>query len=706
MIFCLDTGSKIAKEISVLRLVLAVFLIPTTAWASGVTYTDIVPGDDALSSYENVPSDRKVLLDPFIGVPVTFGEFLSRPSHANGSPGVALFDYDGDGDLDILVPNGDGATNALFANQLVETGSVSFVDVTAMAGVAGPPSQEGNSVTVADLDNDGDQDIFISGYSTHNQVFENNADGTFSDVTMSSGLAGLPDVGTSSTCVGDVNGDGLLDLFVSHTYDHTFIQVIFDPNPTIPIHNELFLNQGDMVFMDATASSGIRNTRSHIDGAGVEHLGDPGATHACAMFDQDMDGDIDILYGDDQGAIPPAVAGGINRGNLHLFRNDGSGFFEDISLDVGLGQTGSWMGLSVADYNQDGYMDFFGSNLGDANFSLFVGQLALGQQASRWFLGGPDGFTDTATAQGLPGVVTSQFGWGTSSYDYDNDGDSDILYHGDIDSGVFVTVSNPATLYDNDGLGNFTGDTEAFASTDHLSRIVYGMAVGDIDGNGFEDVVTASAFNVPLDQAIPNPFDAGGPFDAVDGFIPTFSTLPPGGDPMTEPLFFNPAIQSYPNGDLTVELNGGENGNRSANVRLIGTVGLLSEGKAPRDGIGAVVTFATRSGQRVRYPIAVGDSYGSTNSTLAHFGLGQDRRGTLDVLWPGGTKNRLYGVRAQGRPHVMPEIPCSYDTNASFGPYAHCVVRSIRSLARQGVVSRAQARRLKLSAFLAYFEEH
>ncbi|MEO0813189.1 MAG: ASPIC/UnbV domain-containing protein, partial [Myxococcota bacterium] len=224
-------------------------------------------------------------------------------------------------------------------------------------------------------------------------------------------------------------------------------------------------------------------------------------------------------------------------------------------------------------------------------------------------------------------------------------------------------------------------------------------------GDGFEDIVTASAVNVDPADTLPNPFDFGGPFDPIDAFIPTFSTMPPGGDPLTEPLFFNPTIQSYADGDVAVEINNGENGNGSANVKLVGTHGLLRDGCAPRDGIGATVTFRTRKGKTVRYPIAVGDSYASSNSKLAHFGLGDSKRGTLDVMWPGGVKNRLYNIRHRGEPYVMPEIPCSIDTDDRFFTYATCVARSLKTLRKNGTVTNRQAFRLKASAFRAYFEE-
>ena len=144
---------------------LDLFIVPSTALAAPgtVTHRDIVPDDAGLSVYRNTTTPRRDQLNRFIDRGVLFnGEFLDRPDHPNGSPGVGLFDFDNDGDLDIFLPNGTEAGNSLFKNLLSETGELNFVDVASEVGVHGPTAHEGRAVPPADLDTDGDQDELIT----------------------------------------------------------------------------------------------------------------------------------------------------------------------------------------------------------------------------------------------------------------------------------------------------------------------------------------------------------------------------------------------------------------------------------------------------------------------------------------------------------------------------------------------------------------
>ena len=124
-----------------------------------------------------------------------------------------------------------------------------------------------------------------------------------------------------------------------------------------------------------------------------------------------------------------------------------------------------------------------------------------------------------------------------------------------------------------------------------------------------------------------------------------------------------------------------------------------------RDGIGAVLHFTPEHGATAMKPVTGGASHVGQSSRSNVFGLGGASRGTLDVLWPGGVRNRLYHVRA-GSTVTMPEIPCSYETDASFFPYLACVIGSLRELQSAEVISRRERRRLFASALLAYLEAH
>uniref|UniRef100_UPI001177EF1C FG-GAP repeat domain-containing protein n=1 Tax=Candidatus Entotheonella palauensis TaxID=93172 RepID=UPI001177EF1C len=231
--------------------------------------------------------------------------------------------------------------------------------------------------------------------------------------------------------------------------------------------------QGNNVFSDVSISSGIQDNR-YIESI---YDGSPGISWAIAIVDYDSDGDVDIVSADDQAAYPHALLGGIDRGTLHFFKNDGTGHFTDRVLDSGIRKYGAWMGYSFADYNADGHMDFFSTNVGD--YALDPLGLAFpDDQPSLWYLGNGDG---TFTKPGLGAIVEIPFGWGTSSFDYDNDGDTDILFHGNEVLTPVIALDNAGALLENDGQANFTYNANAFANANHLYRFVHDMA-----GGGFE----------------------------------------------------------------------------------------------------------------------------------------------------------------------------------------------------------------------------
>ena len=158
-----------------------------------------------------------------------------------------------------------------------------------------------------------------------------------------------------------------------------------------------------------------------------------------------------------------------------------------------------------------------------------------------------------------------------------------------------------------------------------------------------------------------------------------------------------------------MEINSGGNGNKWLQVETLGTAGITTGGRANRDGIGAVVTVevVSESGEtrQMMRPVLGGSSYASQDSLTSHFGLGDSQRGQVDVLWPGGVRNRLYGAR-EGEQLLFPEIPCSIDGDwPSLGVYADCLKNSLGELQETGVVTRREERRFFWSAVLAYFAE-
>ena len=665
----------------------------------GVTFTDIAAGGGAGLVYSRVPSERNQILDDLVGgPPLSFVEIASTPTVVRGKPGAAIFDYDGDGDLDIYVTNGPGADNSLFSNQLRQTGQLSFVDVAVEAGVAAR-AQDSEGVAYGDIDNDGDTDLLVLGAGEPSMLFENDGAGaggivTFTDITDQAGVGG----GTlyhNSASLGDVNGDGLLDIVVANTFDYHSLEAIFLEPFALSQHNQLYLNTGGNVFVDASDVSGILETRGFVPPSAA---GSPGISWSIAMVDVDLDGDVDIMTGDDQAGVPTAIEGGVNRGVLHLFRNDGTGHFTDVNVAAGIALPEAWMGLAYGDFNSDGHLDFFASNFGDHSSSIVQMMPALGALASRWFLGQSDG---TFADPGVGALVATPFGWGCAARDFDNDGDTDILFHGGLNAGFFIELSNPGTLLLNDGQANFTFDPAAFAgSTNHLLRTVQGVAVGDLDEDGFVDVVSVSNFETPPGAPIPNPFPLGSVFDPSASFVPVF--VPTGGGLFT----FNGSILDYPNGTLSVEISSGDNGNGGVTVSTLGTVGITSGGAVNRDGIGAVVRFTPRGGSPVMQPILSGSSHLSQNSLAAHFGLGQAAWGTVEVLWPGGVRNRLGPVLAGSRV-LFPEIPCSFDDPGStFQQYRDCVAGALDELIAADVLEPGDRGPFLSSAVTAWQSVH
>src|SRR6476469_8712250 len=229
----------------------------------GVTFTNISANGGAGIHYQRVetPDLFAQQLNFYNGVQLPHPGLLSQtPQKPRGAPGVAILDYDNDGDLDIYVTNGPGAANSRFQNQLAQTGQVTFVDVAAPAGV-GAVAQNSTGVCYGDLDNDGFEDLYVLGLVQNNILFHNNGNGTFSDITAAAGVAG----GTfhhASCAMGDFNNDGYLDIAVADTYDDRSQRrpvvtpggypggepnILFMRNPALP----------GIQFTDASASSGV-----------------------------------------------------------------------------------------------------------------------------------------------------------------------------------------------------------------------------------------------------------------------------------------------------------------------------------------------------------------------------------------------------------------------------------------------------------------
>ncbi|VAW71502.1 hypothetical protein MNBD_GAMMA13-441, partial [hydrothermal vent metagenome] len=573
----------------------------------GVTFSDIVTGDGAGIQYRRGESTNDVLWDSVRQGIFQLQDLPGSPGNTRGAPGVALLDYDRDGDLDIYVTNGPGKANSLYSNQLKETGVPEYIDLGLDAGVAAS-DQDSTGVCFGDTDNDGDPDLLVLGRNEPNRLFENQGDGSFVNISASSQI-GLGVHNPSSCAMGDINNDGLLDIYIGNSYNdwsHRLPIMLFGFESLIE-ENQLYVNTGSNIFSDVSASSGIL-TQKEI-------------TWAVSMVDYDQDGDLDIISGDDQGGRIPAYFGGADVGFIRIYNNDGTGNFTDVTDSSGTMQYGAWMGLAFGDLNHDGQMDMFASNFGDYA-GIFTKLLTgipyvVGDWHSSWFFGDDSG---QFTREPAGAVVATPFGWGAAISDYDNDGDADIVFHGGGDFALFQDGTNPGAVLQNDGTGNFTRDSLALTgSTDHTRRNVKGVAMGDLNNDGFPDIVSVSGQDWPtFAPLVPMlPFPLGGPFDSTAMLWPAFFPL----DQQDPAAGFVWSDIDPLDGTLSVEINNAEDNNHWVKVRTLGTVGITSKGQVNRDGIGAIIRFTPNGGQTAMTPVQGGSSYASQNSLAKTFGM-------------------------------------------------------------------------------------
>jgi len=391
--------------------------------------------------------------------------------------GVALFDYDNDGRLDIFLVNGarlvdptpkgtiPQKTGPQEWNRLYHQKSDgTFGDVTEKAGLQG--TGYGMGVAVGDYDNDGFEDLYVTAYGG-NKLYRNNGDGTFTDVTQKSGVGG-GGWSTSAAWV-DLDGDGFLDLVVLRYLDWDFDDVwcgehkegyrsYCHPDYFKPMSPLVFHNNGNGTFTDISAKAGLDKP---CKGLGL------------AIADYDRDGHVDLFMANDSMVE-------------FLYHNKGNGTFEELGLvaEVAVdidGRTYAGMGADFADYNNDGWPDLVVTDLANQRYALYENHR--------------DGsFSYASSAAGIAQMTLSHSGWGVRFLDYDNDGWKDLLIaqgH-DLDT-IELTHPNlryrePMLLARNTGHG-FVDVSAESGEVFTLPWVARGMAVGDLDNDGRLDAV-------------------------------------------------------------------------------------------------------------------------------------------------------------------------------------------------------------------------
>lgn len=441
------------------------FLLAAAQNASDVQFTDITSSTRLDFTHENSATSNKYLIETMGG-------------------GVALFDYDNDGRLDVFFTNGarisdpmpDGKlpdkSDKKFSNRLFhQNADGSFTDVTEHAGLSGiPEGYYSMGVAVGDFDNDGFEDLYVTGYGG-NILYHNRGDGAFTDVTDKAGVRG----GGWSASAGffDYDNDGKLDLFVTRYIDWSFktnrycgekppngVRSYCHPDNYDGLTNILYHNNGDGTFTDVSQKAGIANPRGK--GLGV------------SFADYDGDGFTDVFVANDSV-------------QCFLYRNNGNGTFSEIGLLAGVGynedgKTFAGMGIDFNDYDNDSRPDIVVTDLSNERYMLFRNE-------------GTGTFRDVTNSSGLGGATISFSGWSTHLFDYDNDGWKDLFV---AQSHVMDTIEKtspnlrymepPLLLRNTSGHFLRVVAGEAF-QRDWAGR---GAAFGDIDNDGNIDVVVSN----------------------------------------------------------------------------------------------------------------------------------------------------------------------------------------------------------------------
>jgi hypothetical protein len=481
--------------------------------------------------------------------------------------GVAAFDFDNDGKIDLFFTNGAKLpelkkTDARFHNCLLHNnGDGTFADVTVKSGLAGENLDFSFGVAAGDFDNDGYDDLFVCN-AGRNVLYRNNHDGTFKDITAQVGIGGKPkDVLSVAAAWFDYDNDGLLDLVVSNYTVWTPGKDIrcrqggtdYYCNPQVypNVSHRLYHNLGGGAFRDVTEESGFSTALGK--GMGI------------AIADFNGDGYMDVFIAND-------------TVRNFLFVNQKNGKFKEEGFSRGVaydesGNTVSAMGCDMKDYNNDGRADVFYNNL--------MGQI--------WglFRNSPDVFEYVSQQTQLARLSAPFSGWSGGFVDYNNDGWKDIYSaNGDVDY-VAPTARQHDTMFENIG-GKMFHDVSSDLGHDFVvPGFQRGAAFADLNNDGFPDIIVTSLAQKPR-----------------------------------------------------ILVNSADNGNHWLLVNAIGR-------KSNRDAIGAYIKLTAASGRTLYNHVTSSVGFMSSSDRRVHFGLGPEKAiASLEIRWPSGIVQTIHSPKA------------------------------------------------------------
>jgi hypothetical protein len=554
--------------------------------------------------YDVKPRTAKALPSPVTGTPLGFsfvdvakesglnaktifgGEHKNRYLLETTGCGVAFYDFDHDDWLDLFLvngtrlegfPTGSEPISRLFKNNRDGT----FTDITAKSGMV--RSGWGQGCCVGDYDNDGLNDLFVSYYG-QNILYKNHGDGTFADVTEKAGLLQSRMRWNSGCAFLDYNKDGNLDLFVANYIDFDIktaplpeaagcaykgIQVACGPPGLDGGKNILYRNNGDGTFTDVSERAGILDT-----------VGTYGLSVSIADFDND--GWPDIYVANDSTAAT-------------LYQNQKDGTFKDVAVEAGVayspdGKPQAGMGVSVGDYNRDGFLDIVKTNFAGDTDSLYQNL-------------GDGTFDDRTYLSGL-GINTRYLGWGVGFADLDNDGWLDIVVsnghvYPEVDgTNLDATYAEHKYVYRNLRNGQFEDVTKLAGPGMTADVPARGCAFGDYNNDGNLDVVV-NCVNAP-----------------------------------PQLLRCDASIQRN---WVKLRLVGTKSNRAGIGARITVTAATMSQALS---GVG-------KQPLKQVDELRSGSSYYSQNDLRLHFGLDQATKVELvEIVWPSGTKDTLKDLAA------------------------------------------------------------